>query len=212
MAESQEHVIQGDDDAVIPVEGAYLNYTLRTPVTPSTPAFPLDDYPAAGEAETATMYTAEALANEMERATTRSKFHSISIGGRDPLANFAALIKQSDYAIGNLECPVATVGTALDSKIFTFRAKPETLVAATTSIQGTGRLVVHLMEKHVPGAKFKFVTFKGGGFYKTDSRGGSSSSGAVSHSCNSARTFTAFAQSASSSRASAFAAARSLKA
>ena len=36
------------------------------------------------------------------------------------------------------------------------------MVAATTSMQGTGRLVVHLMEKQVPGAKFKFVTFKGG--------------------------------------------------
>jgi organic radical activating enzyme len=41
----------------------------------------------AGEAETATMYTADALANEIERATARSKFHSLSIGGRDPLGN-----------------------------------------------------------------------------------------------------------------------------
>jgi organic radical activating enzyme len=41
----------------------------------------------AGEAETATMYTADALANEIERATTRSKFHSVSVGGRDPLGN-----------------------------------------------------------------------------------------------------------------------------
>src|ERR1043166_5702687 len=41
----------------------------------------------AGEAETATMYTADALANEIERATSRSRFHSIGIGGRDPLGN-----------------------------------------------------------------------------------------------------------------------------
>src|ERR1043166_2614782 len=41
----------------------------------------------AGEAETATMYTADALANEIERATTKSKFHSVAIGGRDPLGN-----------------------------------------------------------------------------------------------------------------------------
>ena len=41
----------------------------------------------AGEAETATMYTADALANEIERATTRSRFHSVCIGGRDPLGN-----------------------------------------------------------------------------------------------------------------------------
>jgi hypothetical protein len=41
----------------------------------------------AGEAETATMYTADALANEIERAMARSRFHSIAIGGRDPLGN-----------------------------------------------------------------------------------------------------------------------------
>lgn len=46
----------------------------------------------AGEAETATMYTADALANEIERATGRSKFHSISIGGRDPLGNVEYLV------------------------------------------------------------------------------------------------------------------------
>jgi organic radical activating enzyme len=54
----------------------------------------------AGEAETATMYTADALANEMERATTRSKFHSISIGGRDPLGNV-------EYLCAAFEKPVA---------------------------------------------------------------------------------------------------------
>ena len=41
----------------------------------------------AGEAETATMYTADALANEIDRATTRSRFHSVAVGGRDPLGN-----------------------------------------------------------------------------------------------------------------------------
>jgi hypothetical protein len=39
------------------------------------------------EAETATMYTADALANEIRRSTGRSTFHSISISGRDPLGN-----------------------------------------------------------------------------------------------------------------------------
>jgi putative tricarboxylic transport membrane protein len=42
------------------------------------------------------------------------------------------------------------------------RKAPDTLVAATTSVQGTGRLLVYLIEKSVPGAKFRFVTFKGG--------------------------------------------------
>lgn len=41
----------------------------------------------AAEAETATMYTADALANELRRGTGRSSFHSIAITGRDPLAN-----------------------------------------------------------------------------------------------------------------------------
>ena len=41
----------------------------------------------AAEAETATMYTAQAIAQELKRAAARSAFHSISVGGRDPLAN-----------------------------------------------------------------------------------------------------------------------------
>jgi hypothetical protein len=46
----------------------------------------------AGEAETATMYTSTALVREMERQLGRSKFHSIAIGGRDPLANVPFLL------------------------------------------------------------------------------------------------------------------------
>jgi organic radical activating enzyme len=41
----------------------------------------------AGEAETATMYTADALARDLDRQTQRSVFHSVSLSGRDPLAN-----------------------------------------------------------------------------------------------------------------------------
>jgi organic radical activating enzyme len=41
----------------------------------------------AGEAETATMYMAPALIRELERQLKRSTFHSIVIGGRDPLAS-----------------------------------------------------------------------------------------------------------------------------
>jgi tripartite-type tricarboxylate transporter receptor subunit TctC len=52
------------------------------------------------------------------------------------------------------------------------RKAPETLVAATTSVQGTGRMVVHLIEKAVPGAKFRFVTFKGGADAVTSTAGG----------------------------------------
>ena len=53
----------------------------------------------AGEAETATMYTSSALLKEIERQLTRSKFHSIAIGGRDPLGNLEFLTA----AFGNVK-------------------------------------------------------------------------------------------------------------
>ena len=40
----------------------------------------------ANEAETATMYTADALRSELKRLSARSRYHSIAIAGRDPLA------------------------------------------------------------------------------------------------------------------------------
>lgn len=45
----------------------------------------------AAEAETATMYTPDALSNELERLVGRSAYHSISVSGRDPMANAAFL-------------------------------------------------------------------------------------------------------------------------
>ena len=56
----------------------------------------------AAEAETATMYTADALAAEVRRATSRSSFHSISITGRDPLANVEYLCA----AFAKAACPL----------------------------------------------------------------------------------------------------------
>jgi tripartite-type tricarboxylate transporter receptor subunit TctC len=63
-----------------------------------------------------------------------------------------------------------TIMVAADSPYKTFKDLVEALkrdpgafTAATTSATGTGRLVLHLMEKAVPGLKIKFVTFKGGG-------------------------------------------------
>lgn len=41
----------------------------------------------AAEAETATMFTAEALARELQRLAERSAVHSVAVTGRDPLAN-----------------------------------------------------------------------------------------------------------------------------
>lgn len=56
----------------------------------------------AAEAETATMYTADALANEIKRSTSRSSFHSISISGRDPLANVEYLCAAFDKVSSSL--------------------------------------------------------------------------------------------------------------
>ena len=46
--------------------------------------------------------------------------------GRDPFADFAPLLAQADIRLGNLECVVATIGSAGD-KYYTFRAHPRTL-------------------------------------------------------------------------------------
>jgi len=52
----------------------------------------------AAEAETATMYTADALASEIKRALSRTAFHSIAISGRDPLGNIEYLRAAFDRA------------------------------------------------------------------------------------------------------------------
>lgn len=44
--------------------------------------------------------------------------------GRDPFAPFAGHLRDADFTIGNLECPIATTGKPLDSKIYSFRADP----------------------------------------------------------------------------------------
>jgi organic radical activating enzyme len=45
----------------------------------------------AAEAETATMYTPDALGGELGRLAARSVYHSVSVSGRDPLSNAAFL-------------------------------------------------------------------------------------------------------------------------
>jgi organic radical activating enzyme len=58
----------------------------------------------AAEAETATMYTAAAIAQELKRTAARSIFHSISIGGRDPLSNLEFL--DTALRLGVMPIPV----------------------------------------------------------------------------------------------------------
>jgi hypothetical protein len=58
----------------------------------------------AGEAETAVMYSAAALAEELRRLAARATFHSIALTGRDPLGNLECL--QAALADANLSLPV----------------------------------------------------------------------------------------------------------
>lgn len=51
---------------------------------------------------------------------------TVAAGG-DPLAPFAAILADADFRIGNLECPVATVGQPMERKIYSFRAAPAAL-------------------------------------------------------------------------------------
>jgi hypothetical protein len=50
----------------------------------------------AGEAETATIYTADALKGELMRLTGRSRYHSVAIVGRDALAEEEFLVAAFD--------------------------------------------------------------------------------------------------------------------
>jgi organic radical activating enzyme len=68
----------------------------------------------AGEAETATMYSSAALVREIERQSTRARFHSMSVGGRDPLANVTFLITVLDAAKSALPVMLDTDGQRPD--------------------------------------------------------------------------------------------------
>lgn len=57
--------------------------------------------------------------------------------GKDPFAAFAAILKDADIRIGNLECVVATSGDAAD-KNFTFRAHPRTLAILKRHFDAVG--------------------------------------------------------------------------
>src|SRR5262245_47241907 len=61
----------------------------------------------AGEAETATMYTSDALSREIQRHLQRGVFHSISITGRDPLAS-------TDFLLGALTKTPVGIPVMLD--------------------------------------------------------------------------------------------------
>jgi len=93
----------------------------------------------AAEGETATMYTADALASEIRRGTSRSAFHSISISGRDPLSNVeyicAAFDKLSATIPVMLDCDGQRPGEIDQLKKFVTLAQV-TLEGSTLEAQG----------------------------------------------------------------------------
>lgn len=89
---------------------------------------------------------------------------NIALDKYAPLALFAI---DPQTVMVPADSPYKSVKDLLDAA----RKEPGTLVAATTSIQGTGRLLVHLLEKQAPGAKFRVVNFKGGADAVTSTAG-----------------------------------------
>jgi tripartite-type tricarboxylate transporter receptor subunit TctC len=81
---------------------------------------------------------------------------NIGLENYTPLALFAV---DPQAVMVNADQPYKTLKDLAEAA----RKQPDTIVCAITNPIGQGRLVVHMLEKLVPGAKFKFVTFKGGG-------------------------------------------------
>jgi hypothetical protein len=77
----------------------------------------------AGEAETATMYRADALAREITRNLSRSAYHSISISGRDAMAS-------TDFLLATF----AQVTSSLPVMIDTDGRKPDAVTALGTQV------------------------------------------------------------------------------
>ena len=98
----------------------------------------------AGEAETATMYTAVALVRELERQIARSQFHSISIGGRDPLANVNFLIAALEGAKPSIPVMLDTDGQRPDA--FALIAPHLTLAQVTVEFVGPETIVTNAIE------------------------------------------------------------------
>ncbi len=93
----------------------------------------------AAEAETATMYTAAAIAQELKRGASRSSYHSISIGGRDPLMNLDFL--QAALSAGTPPLPVMLDVDGQRPEGITALAKH--LALAQVTLEG------HLMDTHI---------------------------------------------------------------
>ena len=81
---------------------------------------------------------------------------NIGLENYTPLALFAV---DPQTVMVNADLPYKTLKDLAEAA----RKQPDTIVCAITNPLGSGRIVIHELEKLAPGAKFKFVTFKGGG-------------------------------------------------
>ncbi len=81
---------------------------------------------------------------------------NIGLENYTPLALFAV---DPQAVMVNADTPYKTLRDLAEAA----RKAPDTIVCAITNPLGSGRIVIHELEKLAPGAKFKFVTFKGGG-------------------------------------------------
>ena len=90
---------------------------------------------------------------------------AITLDNYTPLALYAI---DPQTIMVSADSPYKTLKDLIEA----LKKDPGAFTAATTSTTGTGRLVLHLIEKAVPGLKIKFVTFKGGGDAVTSVAGG----------------------------------------
>ncbi|MDH5233812.1 MAG: hypothetical protein OEW77_02565 [Gemmatimonadota bacterium] len=105
----------------------------------------------AGEAETATMYTATALLREMARQLGRSTFHSIVIGGRDPLGNVPFLLAALEAAKPKIPVMLDTDGQRPEAlgKLLPFLA----LTQVTVEFEGNDASIDHAISTLSAAAK-----------------------------------------------------------
>ena len=98
----------------------------------------------AGEAETATLYTADGLAGELKRLAARTGVHSISASGSDVLANAEYLAAVFSKWAPTLPVMVDTDGQRPDS--LPLLGAYVTLVQVTVSFGGSEALVDRALE------------------------------------------------------------------
>ena len=98
----------------------------------------------AGEAETATMYTSAVLVREMERQFSRSRFHSVSIAGRDPLANVQFLV--AAFRQSRPPVPVMLDTDGQRPEALALLAPHLAMVQVTIEFIGSEAVVTHAIE------------------------------------------------------------------